>query len=345
MGDICWPDGKKFAFTIVDDTDFSSVSNTETVYEFLRECGIPTTKTVWPLCPLGSGLTGGGTLEDPHYRGWIERLQRSGVEIALHGVADGSSPRERVAAGLERFRSIVGHDPSIHTNHVAQGEGIYWGPARLDGPLRWFYQRYRTRRGIRPYDGALPASPNFWGDLCHTRIKYVRNFVFNNINTLKADPLMPYHDPRRQYVRYWFSASNGATPEQFCRLISEANQDRLAAEGGACIVYTHLGQGFHPLTAEFRRLLHRLSRMPGWFVPATPLLDLIGAQREWRTVAESRALRRMQWQWAWERSTSTAGKLLASHAPWRDGPAAPAPKFTRGVSGAGLPAGARQGRP
>jgi hypothetical protein len=311
MRTIAWPAGKKFAFTIVDDTDFSSVSNTAPVYEFLRDCGIQSTKTVWPLRPAGRGVTGGGTLEDANYRTWIESLQLSGVEIALHGVADGTSERGRVLRGLEHFRSVLGQEPTIHTNHVGQGEAIYWGPARLDGPLKWLYQRYRKLRVTREYDGASVASPRFWGDFCRTRIRYVRNFVFNDINTLRADPLMPYHDPQRPYVQWWFSASNGASPAEFCRLISEANQDRLIEEGGACVVYTHFGQGFHPLPAEFCRLMRRLSRSGGWLVPATQLLDYIGCRKGWHTVAEERTiLSRMQWQWAWERCGHNLRKVL-----------------------------------
>jgi hypothetical protein len=85
----------------------------------------------------------------------------------------------------------------------------------------------------------------------------VRNFVFQDIITLKMDQVMPYHDTRWPYVRRWFSSSNGDDPEAFRRLISEANQDRLEAEGGACIAYTHFGVPFHKLPAEFRRLMLR----------------------------------------------------------------------------------------
>jgi hypothetical protein len=265
---------------------------------------------VWPLRPLGRGGSGGETLLDAHYREWILRLQRSGVEIALHGVADGTSSRGRVEAGLDYFQEVLGADPSLHTNHFAQREGIYWGPQRLDGALRRLYGSYRAGKPQR-YAGEVPGSAEFWGDICRERIRYVRNFVFRDINTLKRDVLMPYHDERRPYVRHWFSASDGSDPEMFCRLLSEANQDRLEAEGGACIVYTHFGLAFQKLPAEFRRLVTRLSRKPGWFVPATPLLDHIGAQRGWRIVGAERAeLNRMQWRWALERTAHRCRRAL-----------------------------------
>jgi hypothetical protein len=283
---IVWPTGKKFAFTIIDDTDFSTVANTKCVYDFLENLGFRTTKTVWPLAACCKGTTGGHSLERVDYRDWIVGLSHSGVEIALHGIADGSSERERIARGLDRFHDIIGCNPNVHVNHVGQREAIYWGPARLDSPLSWFYDRYRRMRDSRTYSGHTDGSRYFWGDLCLRRVKYVRNLVFSDINTLKTDPLMPYHDPRRPYVRYWFSASYGATVEDFCRLLSEPNQDSLMDEGGACILYTHLGDHFLPLRDEFKGLLRRLSRMPGWFVPVTTLLDYVGRTRGWRDVMD-----------------------------------------------------------
>ena len=43
---IVWPQGKKFAFTIFDDTDLSKPGNYEVVYDFLRDLGFKTTKSV-----------------------------------------------------------------------------------------------------------------------------------------------------------------------------------------------------------------------------------------------------------------------------------------------------------
>ena len=38
-------------------------------------------------------------------------------------------------------------------------------------------------------------------------IEQVRNFVFSDINTLKSCPYMPYQDPTKPYVNYWFASS------------------------------------------------------------------------------------------------------------------------------------------
>jgi hypothetical protein len=54
-----WPNGKRFAFTIVDDTDDATVQKVRPVYDFLLELGIRSTKTVWPFGPAGKPVTGG----------------------------------------------------------------------------------------------------------------------------------------------------------------------------------------------------------------------------------------------------------------------------------------------
>ena len=89
---------------------------------------------------------------------------------------------------------------------------------------------------------------------------------------------MPYHDTARPYVNYWFAASEGPNIESFNAIMGEANQDRLAREGGACIMYTHLAAGFiekGKINTRFKVLMERMSRMNGWFVPVHTLLDFI----------------------------------------------------------------------
>jgi hypothetical protein len=296
-----WPEGKRFAFTIVDDTDASTVENTKPVYDLLESCGIRTTKTVWPLGFTQKPHFGGGTLEDPDYRAWVLDLQGAGFEIALHGATDHPSTREETRRALDYFREVLGHDPRLHANHFGQAEGMYWGEARLNGLPRLVYRTANAvlRRGTR-YFGHVEGSPYFWGDLCRERIEYVRNFSFPGVNTLKADPLMPYHDPRRPYVQFWFSSSQAAGLESFCALLRDEEQDRLVEEGGACIAYTHFGFGFAEdgrLDPRFARLVERLAGLPGWFVPASTLLDHLRGQPNWQPEPGTRRLRALERRW------------------------------------------------
>ena len=77
--------------------------------------------------------------------------------------------------------------------------------ARLSSWRRKVYQ-ILTRGRIQCF-GELPGHPLFWGDLCKEKVTYVRNFVFDDINTLAQCSFMPYQDPMRPYVNRWFASS------------------------------------------------------------------------------------------------------------------------------------------
>ena len=192
-------------------------------------------------------------------------LQAGGFEIGLHGASSRSSRREETVRGIARFRELFGPDPITFATHLANADGMYFGPARLSGVKRALYSLYAMRHYEWKIRGHVEGDEYFWGDVCRESVKYVRNFVYQDMNTLKACPEMPYHDPRKPYVNYWFAASNGQLIDQFVGTIAEANQDRLAAEGGACIMYTHFACGFCPggkLEPRFERLMRRIARIP-----------------------------------------------------------------------------------
>jgi len=296
-GRVVWPEGRAFAFTVFDDTDLATVENVGPVYAFLRDLGLRTTKSVWATAGEGTPHIGGATCDDAAYRDWTLELQAAGFEIGSHGATPATSPREVVARSLDRFREIYGRDPDVLANHSGCRESIYWGEDRVDGASRLAYEVLTgfRRRGL--FRGHREGDPLFWGDLCLERVRYVRNFTYADIDTLAACPVMPYHDPHRPYVRAWFASSEGADVSAFNRAIAEAEQDRLEAEGGACIMYTHFASGFWrdgQLDARFRELTERLARRNGWFVPVTTLLDHLVERRGLTTItdAQRRALER-----------------------------------------------------
>lgn len=307
------PGGKRFAFTIIDDTDVATTENVRPIYQLLEELGMRTTKTVWSeACPEGSDLfSGSETLEDPGYRAFVVDLQRRGFEIAWHGATMESSDRERTLDGLDRFRDTFGADPRVYANHAYNRENLYWGEARIDDPiLRGVYRRFNGRPPGY-YQGHVEGSRYFWGDVCHDRIEYVRNLTFRTVNLLEVNPSIPYHDPTRPHVRWWFSAADADDCHAFNELLSRDALDGLADRGGVCIVATHLGKGYvrngevHPRT---RAVLERLARRDGWFPPVGELLDFLRAQRSSSTLPR-REWARLQWRWAfdlaarkWERS-------------------------------------------
>jgi hypothetical protein len=280
---LLWPENSSFAFSIFDDPDSQSLEATKEVYSFLRDLGFRTTKAVWPLAPTIPNADSGLTCANVEYLKLLQNLQALGFEMAYHMATSHTSDRARTQLALERFAQYFRHNPVAMANHYASDEDIYWGDARVTGWNRFLYNSFTRFRAKDKFRGHVPGDPLFWGDLCKERIKYVRNFVFGDINTLKACPFMPYHDPLRPYVNYWFSASEGSKVSYFCERIAEANQDRLEEEGGACIMYVHFGHGFWRdgcLNQRFRSLMTRLSRKQGWFVPVSTILDLLLSRKE-----------------------------------------------------------------
>jgi hypothetical protein len=271
---MAWPEGKRFAFTVFDDTDSATLQNVRGVYDFLTDLGLRTTKSAWPLAGSRPAPLSGETCADPAYRAWLCDLQRAGFEIGWHNATYHTSRREETARGLETFAAVFGRYPVSMANHAGNDENLYWGDARVSGLHRLVYglaTRFRNRGRFRGHlEGEL-----FWGDLCRKHIRYARNFAFPELNTLKLCPEMPYHDPERPWVRYWYASCDGSDVRAYCRRIAERRQDTLEEEGGACIMYTHFAKGFQPggLDPEFRRLMERLATKAGWFVPVSTLLD------------------------------------------------------------------------
>lgn len=275
---IQWPDGKSFAFSIFDDTDGATVQNVAPVYDHLSTLGFRTTKSVWPMGGKSQLSETGDTCENPQYLDWILELQLQGFEIGYHMSTFHTSSREETLRGLNQFEFLFGHPPATMANHSRCAENIYWGAYRVSGINRVWYNLATRFRRVTAFRGHLDRDPLFWGDLCKARIKYCRNFTFTGINTLRACPFMPYHDPERPYVNYWFASSEGPWIGRFLDLLSESHQDQLEAEGGACIVYTHFASGFNDGGApnrRFRELMERLVKKNGWFVPVATLLDYI----------------------------------------------------------------------
>jgi hypothetical protein len=236
-------------------------------------------------------MNSGATCEDPKYLAHVRELQRDGFEIGYHGTTYHTVERAKIVRGLERFNQLFGHYPRTMANHVGSRENIYWGDARLSGLRRGAYNLLTCGHRREISEGHCEDSPFFWGDLCREKIDYVRNFTFGNLNTLAAVPQMPYHDPARPFVNHWFSASDGPDVDSFVEALTEANQDRLEAEAGACIMYTHFGFRFQDSSGEvdprFARLVDRLSKKSGWFVPVAALLDYIRAHRGEKDISPS----------------------------------------------------------
>ncbi len=299
-----FPNGKKFAFTVIDDTDVATVDNVKPVYDLLYALGLRTTKTVWPLgCPEGSpDFSSSQTLEDDRYADFVVDLARRGFEVTWHGATMETSTRERTTAALNRFRQLFGSYPRIHVNHALNRENVYWGLRRMDSPvLRALFKRV-AGWSEDYFVGETEGSPYWWGDICREHFVYCRNLTTNSINTARFNPSTPYRDPVRPIVRWWFSASDAEDVHEFNELIHPDRQQQLEDEGGFCIVATHFGKDFvrdGALDKTTASRLRQLSQRPGWFPTAGELLDWLRITRASRS-GESGLLPRTEWtrmQW------------------------------------------------
>ncbi len=296
-----FPGGKRFAFTVFDDTDVATVDNVRPLYLLLEELGMRATKTVWPLAHADgpTPFRGSETLEDPSYRDFVVDLHHRGFEVAWHGATMESSTREETILGLQRFHEAFGLFPRLHANHALNRENLYWGADRVDDPAVRAFARRVSPVPDGHFQGHREATAYWWGDLARRHIEYGRNLTFDEINLARVNPSMPYRDPRRPLVRWWFSASDAEDCAEFNRLTHPKRQARLEAEGGFCIVATHFGKGFvrdgevHRTT---RRNLERLAERDGWFPTVGELLDWLRARRSGELLPEAE-WRRMQWRW------------------------------------------------
>lgn len=274
-----WKNNKKFAFTIVDDTDGAYVENIKPVYDCLYRSGIITTKTVWLRAARDYFL--GDSLENGEYLEFVLELQRRGFEIALHDIGSGVFTRSEILAALSEFKDYFGNYPKMQINHGDNQSSMYWCGKRFSAPVAMMYDFYKKKKGAYVQsEGDLPESVSFWGDECKKHIKYIRNRVYGELNLLKRDKHTPYREKEKDlYSNYWFSSSDAMTADMFVKLLSKDNIDRLERENGCAIIYTHFGYGFvdknNQLREDVRRAIEYAAEKDGWFAPASEILDFM----------------------------------------------------------------------
>ena len=283
-----------------DDTDVATDRSVKPLYDLLATLGMRTTKTVWPLRYDGpSDYAGSHTLQDPPYVAFIRELAEEGFEIAFHGATMESSTREDTLRALDVFHAALGFYPRSYASHSSNRDNLYWGPARFSSPFLRTLYRLLGGEADDVFLGHVEGSPYFWGDKSLEHLRYVRSFTFDTANLWSITPHVCYEDDRTPWVRSWFVSADADNVEEFIRVVSDENQDRLEREGGLLIVSTHLGKGFvrgDRVDPRVQRLLQHLSRRSGWFVPTGEILDHLASCGLVERIARG-ARRRLEWLW------------------------------------------------
>ena len=147
-----FPNNKRFAFSILDDTDDATLRNVKPVYDALREHGLRTTKTVWPLdCPEGSRIFfAAETLQNKPYLDYVHELADDGFEVAFHGATMEPSRRERTIRALDFLKE--GAEPQTAVQNalalLVQKTGGTAGLIMLDRQGRIGYARTTERMPV-----------------------------------------------------------------------------------------------------------------------------------------------------------------------------------------------------
>jgi hypothetical protein len=271
----------KFTFTIIDDTDDSTLENTKPIYDFLYEKGILITKTVW-VYPPRDAHSFGDSLQRKEYLEFIKDIKAKGFEIALHNVGSGAYNREEILKGLEEYKSLLGNYPNIHINHSYNPDSIYGGSKRFNWPFNKIVNKlYPQYAGV--FEGEIEGSEYFWGDKHKKIIQFSRNHEIGMLNTTKFDNLMPYVDPKRnKYSNFWFSATFAPNQMVFNHLVNEKSILKLEKEEGTCLLYTHLGYFMKDgkIDEGFKQRIEMLSKKTnGNYVPVSKVLTEIKDKR------------------------------------------------------------------
>lgn len=292
-----FPNGGRFVFTILDDTDDATTDNVAPIYALLHDLGFRTTKTAWANdCPdhLKGPFFAADTLRDPRYLDLVRRLVGQGFELAFHNATMGSSRREETEEALRFLQDQFGQMPRVHCNHGQNRENLYWGPARYRSLLVGPAVRVASRLKRTPrYEGEVEDSPYFWGDLSLQHFDYVRGLAFARVDTSDLHPVGPYRDPSTPWVKLWFTTSDAPDARHFKNLMTPGAVERLADNGGICILSTHLGKGFVDdgrVDPDVERILRHLAGLPGWFAPVSEVLDFLRGP-EPPTITEAQRLR------------------------------------------------------
>jgi hypothetical protein len=280
---LSWlPGTYETGMAITDDPDNGTFPAFKEIYDLLIRLRLPTTRAMWVFPPAGPTGTPplpikfiAPVLADPECLQYCKALHREGFEICLHGASSGNNTREKTLAALEFLRREIAPARTFIC-HSKNAENLYWDSKCAPSPLlSWLVSKYVKNQCF----GEVEGSNYFWGDVCRSSINYIRLFRTRQTNSLGFNPGMPYHDFRKPYVNFWFSASKGYLP----KLCAAGEIDSLCKQQGAGIFYQYLHKyvsGDGTIDPQVRECLERIAGdRRVLFLPVSRLLDRLRQAR------------------------------------------------------------------
>lgn len=282
-----YPDGHRFAFTIVQDADSAysrrlaplfdefdalKMKLTATVFVFWAEWahgGRSWTEWLSNATPEQSFFRPIAVpLVDPAERAFYLSLAARGHEIGMHSASETSDTAAQTERAFEYFTQVFGHPPSVYVEHS-----------------------HKNNKEALVNEGADPRSPYYILEILRRYRPWVwlddplglprpENPRYFDLFSIPGGPfnaeLSRRYGLSKVFMRSGLAAQ--ADGDGFLNWYSPANIDLLERDRGLALVYTHLDKKWLDVTTRkmrepLRERLRYLASKNGWFAPAGRILD------------------------------------------------------------------------
>lgn len=279
------PANYRFAFTIVHDADAAYSKRLQPLFEVFTKLGLRLTVSAFAFWAdwarqgaiWSEWKTPEGTIPlhrpksvplcDPTELDFYRALQSAGHEIALHSPSETSSNRDQVIAAFSEFEKWFGHPPHVYVEHSSQ-----------------------SNKDALSNEGAKEDSPYYCLDLLRSYAPWIwvdRTGALRHTSDQKEFELLPSDSFANSHAESVYGLSktfrrtgrwNAPGGNGFLECYTPNAIDQLESDEGTALVYTHLDDGWldpatNAMRSEIRQRLESIASRPGWFAPASVILD------------------------------------------------------------------------
>jgi hypothetical protein len=279
------PANYRFAFTIVHDADSAYSKRLEPLFDVFTQLGLRLTVSAfafWATWARQGAIWNewknpDGTIPlhnpksvplcDPNELDFYRTLQSAGHEIALHSPSETSNTREEVIAAFSEFQTWFGHPIRVYVEHAS-----------------------RSNKETLSNEGAKEDSPHYCLDLLKTYAPWIwvdRIGALRQTNDHKEFELLPTDSLANSHAESVYGLPktfrrtgrwNAPGGDGFLECYTPNAIHQLECDEGTALVYTHLDYGWldpstNAMRSDIRQRLESIASRPGWFAPASVILD------------------------------------------------------------------------